>query len=154
MLRPAAGSPECEQHPLGRKLGGILIESVSVGARRAAVIGIGINVAPQPLADADYGAASLAEFWPGATPQDTLGRIAAPLAAALVDFDAQGFAPRAAAYARRDVLRGRPVRTTDPALPEGVAEGVDVDGALKVATGGVTHRVRSGEVSIRPVTGA
>ena len=31
--------------------------------------------------------------------------------------------------ARRDVLRGQAVRTTQPDAPEGVAEGVDEDGA-------------------------
>jgi BirA family biotin operon repressor/biotin-[acetyl-CoA-carboxylase] ligase len=154
MLRPGAEGAEHEAHPLGRKLGGILIESVTVGARRVAVIGIGINVAAQRVAEADYGTANLGELHPGATAQDTLTRIAPPLAAALVDFDARGFAPRAAAYAQRDVLRGCVVRTTDPALPEGVAEGVDDDGALRLRAGGVVHRVVSGEVSIRPVAGA
>jgi BirA family biotin operon repressor/biotin-[acetyl-CoA-carboxylase] ligase len=154
ILRTAAEGAEPAPHPLGRKLGGILIESVSVGARRVAVIGIGINVAAQRVAEADYGTASLGEFQPEATAQDTLTRIAPALAAALVDFDLHGFAPRAAAYARRDVLRGHPVRTTDAALPEGIAEGVDDDGALLLRAGGAVHRVVSGEVSIRPLAGA
>ena len=134
---------------LGRKLGGILIESVAVGARRAAVIGIGLNVGAQRVTDADYGTASLAELDPEATPQDALARVAAPLVQALLAFDQAGFEPLADGYARRDVLRGRLVKTTDPALPEGVAAGVDVDGALKLAAGGRTHRVLSGEISVR-----
>ncbi len=136
-------------HAAGRKLGGILIESVAVGEQRAAVIGIGINVMPQPVAEADYGAAALAELWPDATPQDTLARLGEPLVRALLAFDRDGFAPLQAAYERRDVLRGQPVRTTDRSMPEGVAEGVDADGALKVASGGQTRRVLSGEVSVR-----
>jgi BirA family biotin operon repressor/biotin-[acetyl-CoA-carboxylase] ligase len=154
MVRAAAEGAEPASHPLGRKLGGILIESVSVGTRRVAVIGIGINVAPQRVAEADYGTASLAELRPGATAQDTLTCIAPALAAALVDFDLRGFAPRAADYARRDVLRGRLVRTTDATLPEGIAEGVGDDGALLLRAGVAVHRVVSGEVSIRPVAGA
>jgi len=150
MLRSPADGPEHDLHPLGRKLGGILIESVSVGPRRVVVIGIGINVAAQRTAEADYGTASLAEIRPEASAQDTLARIAPALAAALVDFDARGFAPCVAGYARRDVLRGRVVRTTDPALPEGTADGVDDDGALKLIAPGGAHRVVSGEVSIRP----
>ena len=133
----------------GRKLGGILIESVAVGEQRAAVIGIGINVIPQPVAEADYGAAALTELWPEATPQDTLARIGEPLVRALLAFERDGFAPLQDAYARRDVLRGQVVRTTDRAMPEGVAAGVDADGALKVAGGGQTRRVLSGEVSVR-----
>jgi BirA family biotin operon repressor/biotin-[acetyl-CoA-carboxylase] ligase len=154
ILRSPETGPERDLHPLGRKLGGILIESVSVGARRVAVIGIGLNIAHQRMTEADYGASSIEEFWPEATAQDTLTRIAAPLVSTLVSFDADGFAPLAAAYARRDVLRGHVVRTTDPALPEGTAEGVDADGALRIVANGASHRVISGEVSIRPVPGA
>ena len=138
---PAAGP--------GRKLGGILIESVVVGGQRAAVIGIGINVVGEPQIEADYGVAALAELWPGATPQAALARLALPLARTLVAFDRDGFAPLQAAYARRDVLGGRAVRTTDAALPDGVAAGVDVDGALMLERDGQRHRVLSGEVSVR-----
>ena len=135
--------------PTGRKLGGILIESVPVGAQRAAVIGIGLNVLPQPVAEADYGAATLSEIWPEATPQEALARIGEPLARTLLAFERDGFASLQSAYARRDVLRGRQVRTTDAEMPEGVASGVDADGALKVAADGCTRRVVSGEVSVR-----
>ena len=135
--------------PLGRKLGGILIESVAVGEQRAAVIGIGINVIPQPVAEADYGAGALTELWPEATPQDALARIGEPLVRALVAFERDGFAPLQAAYARRDVLLGRTVRTNDVAQSEGVAAGVDADGALKVTGHGQTRRIVSGEVSVR-----
>ena len=133
----------------GRKLGGILIESVTVGEQRAAVIGIGINVVPQPVAEADYGVAALNECWPDATPQDTLARIGEPLVRALLAFERDGFAPLQQAYARRDVLRGQFVKTSDRLMPEGVADGVDADGALKVAGGGQTRRILSGEVSVR-----
>jgi BirA family biotin operon repressor/biotin-[acetyl-CoA-carboxylase] ligase len=136
----------------GRKLGGILIESVVVGAQRAAVIGIGINVLPQPVAESDYGAAALTELWPEATPQDTLARIGESLVRTLIAFDSDGFAPLQDAFARRDVLRGQVVRTSDATLPEGIAEGVDADGALKVAGGGQVRRVVSGEVSVRLAT--
>ena len=134
---------------LGRKLGGILIESVAVGDERAAIIGIGINVLPQPAAEADYGIAALAELWPDASPQEALSRIGEPLVRALLAFEAGGFAPARDAYARRDALRGQPVRTSDASLPEGVAAGVDADGALLVTVGSQTRRVVSGEVSVR-----
>jgi BirA family biotin operon repressor/biotin-[acetyl-CoA-carboxylase] ligase len=134
---------------MGRKLGGILIESVPAGDQRAAVIGIGVNVEPQPVAEADYEVAALTEIWPEATPQDALARIGVPLVQALLAFERDGFAPLQDAYARRDVLRGQRVSTTDAAMPEGVADGVDGDGALKVTRDGQTRRVVSGEVSVR-----
>jgi BirA family biotin operon repressor/biotin-[acetyl-CoA-carboxylase] ligase len=134
---------------LGRKLGGVLIESVAVGDQRAAVIGIGVNVIPQPVPEADYGAAALTELWPEATPQEALARIGEPLVRTLAAFDRDGFAPLRDAYARRDVLRGQRVRTTDAAMPEGIASGVEDDGALLVAGNGQTRRVVSGEVSVR-----
>jgi len=144
-----ADQPAGEAPAMGRKLGGILIESVSVGEQRAAVIGIGINVLPQPAVDADYGTAALTELWPGATPQDTLARIGEPLVRALQAFERDGFAPLQAAYARRDALQGRAVRITDATMAEGVASGVESDGALKVTLAGQVRRVVSGEVSVR-----
>jgi BirA family biotin operon repressor/biotin-[acetyl-CoA-carboxylase] ligase len=149
LREPGDATAPDRQLPPGRKLGGILIESVTVGEQRAAVIGIGINVIPQPVAEADYGAGALAELWPEATPQDALARIGEPLVRALVAFERDGFAPLQAAYARRDVLLGRTVKTTDATLPEGVAAGVDSDGALRVTGQGQTRRIVSGEVSVR-----
>ena len=149
LREPGGGSASDKRHPMGRKLGGILIESVAVGEQRAAVIGIGVNVIPQPVAEADYGAGALTELWPEATPQEALARIGEPLVRTLVAFERDGFAPLQDAYARRDVLRGQVVKTTDAAMPEGVAAGVDADGALQVSGNGQTRRVVSGEVSVR-----
>jgi BirA family biotin operon repressor/biotin-[acetyl-CoA-carboxylase] ligase len=101
------------------------------------------------VAEADYEIAALTEIWPEATAQDALARIGVPLVQALLAFERDGFAPLQDAYARRDVLRGQRVKTTDAAMPEGVADGVDGDGALKVTSGGQTRRVVSGEVSVR-----
>jgi BirA family biotin operon repressor/biotin-[acetyl-CoA-carboxylase] ligase len=154
ILCEAGAAPVDHKGPrMGRKLGGILIESVAVAGHRAAVIGIGINIGRQALVEADYGVAALTELWPQATPQETLARLGVPLAQALLAFDRDGFAPVQAAYARRDVLRGQRVRTTDAEMPEGVAAGVDMDGALKVAAGGLVRRVLSGEVSVRLAEG-
>ena len=67
---------------------------------------------------------------------------------AVLHFQAVGFAPLVAAYTRRDLLLGQPVSTTQADVPEGVAEGVDEHGALRVRCDGV-HRIVSGEVSVR-----
>jgi BirA family biotin operon repressor/biotin-[acetyl-CoA-carboxylase] ligase len=77
-----------------------------------------------------------------------LACVAEALVRALLDFQAHGFAPNVAAYARRDLLRGQAVTTTLAEVPAGVADGVDERGALRVLAGGV-HLVVSGEVSVR-----
>jgi BirA family biotin operon repressor/biotin-[acetyl-CoA-carboxylase] ligase len=135
---------------VGRKLGGILIESVVFGTSRVAIVGVGLNVRP-PAAESDLGVASVSEFDAAATARDVLAAVGPALARALVAFEREGFAPCVEPFGRRDVLRGRRVTTTDPAMPEGVAAGVDADGALRLVAGDTTHRVISGEVSVRPV---
>ena len=139
----------------GRKLGGVLIETVSVDQRRMCVVGVGLNVAPQPSAIAGrsteglaHGYACLQELDPLATAPRVLAAVARPLVLALQRFESVGFAPSLLAYARRDLLRGQRVCTTAPEALEGVAEGVDEHGALCVRSGGL-HRVVSGEVSVR-----
>jgi BirA family biotin operon repressor/biotin-[acetyl-CoA-carboxylase] ligase len=132
----------------GRKLGGVLIEAIGLGDHRMAVIGVGLNVQPVHLAEM---AASLSEIDPQLTPASTLARLMPALARALVRFEREGFAGFEAVYAERDLLRGGPVVTTDPACPRGEAIGVDADGGLRVrADDGTEHRILSGEVSVRP----
>ena len=147
---------------LGRKLGGVLIETVSVGQHRMCVVGVGLNVLPQPVDETGallsatplaHGYGSLSEIEPAIDPPSALARVALPLVQALLAFQAGGFAPLAAAYARRDVLRGQPVTTTLAEVPDGVAEGVDERGALRVRRGAVHHLI-SGEVTGRPQAAA
>ncbi|HEV7914738.1 MAG TPA: biotin--[acetyl-CoA-carboxylase] ligase [Albitalea sp.] len=134
----------------GRKLGGILIETVTAGARRLAVIGIGLNVLPLSTAEAATGFASLQELDPEVSAPQVLSRIAKPLVEALRRFERDGFAAFAGAFAPRDLLHGRSVRTTHPEVPEGRAEGLAHDGSLLVRTpDGSVKTVASGEVSVR-----
>jgi BirA family biotin operon repressor/biotin-[acetyl-CoA-carboxylase] ligase len=136
---------------VGRKLGGVLIETVVVGERRMAVIGIGLNVLPQPLSpEMHSGFGCLQELMPGIDAPQALWRVAAPLARAVRQFERAGFAPFADGYRRRDLLLGQTVQTTNPAVPEGVAEGIDESGALRVRAGEL-HTLVSGEVSVRPM---
>ncbi|MDZ7592943.1 MAG: biotin--[acetyl-CoA-carboxylase] ligase [Rubrivivax sp.] len=132
----------------GRKLGGILIETVSVGQRRMCVIGVGLNVRPQPHEGLTHGYACLQEFDPGASAPAALACVAEPLVRAVLAFQTAGFAPLVAAYGRRDLLRGQPVSTTLAEAAEGMAEGVDEHGALRVRCDGL-HRIVGGEVSVR-----
>jgi BirA family biotin operon repressor/biotin-[acetyl-CoA-carboxylase] ligase len=139
----------------GRKLGGILIETVAVGRLRMAVVGVGLNVAPQSLDGLGTGYACLQEIEPGITAPAALHRVAVPLAQALVRYEHEGFAAFAECFARRDLLRDRPVTTASPAVPQGVALGVTPTGALRVRTpDGQVHEITSGEVSVRPQAGA
>jgi BirA family biotin operon repressor/biotin-[acetyl-CoA-carboxylase] ligase len=132
----------------GRKLAGILVETAPLAAARVAVVGVGVNVAAQPVEDAASGIASLDEIDPEATPASTLARIAPALWAALARFDADGFAAFADRFAARDVLRGRAVVAASGEVG-GFATGVAADGALLVDTGARTVAVTSGEWRLR-----
>jgi BirA family transcriptional regulator, biotin operon repressor / biotin---[acetyl-CoA-carboxylase] ligase len=141
----------------GRKLGGVLIETVAVGARRMAVIGVGLNVQPLPerreTGELMHGFASLREIDARADAPSVLHRVAVPLVRAILQFEREGFAGFARAYAPRDLLRGQPVRVLGPRgelVVEGVAEVIAANGALRVRDGaGAVHDVASGEVSVR-----
>jgi BirA family transcriptional regulator, biotin operon repressor / biotin---[acetyl-CoA-carboxylase] ligase len=141
----------------GRKLGGVLIETVAVGPRRMAVIGVGLNVQPLPqrrgLDELAHGFASLHEIDAQASAPSVLRRVALPLVRAILQFEREGFAGFARAYAPRDLLRGQPVRVLGPRgdlVVEGVAEAIAANGALRVRDGdGAAHDISSGEVSVR-----
>jgi BirA family biotin operon repressor/biotin-[acetyl-CoA-carboxylase] ligase len=136
-----------------RKLGGVLIESVPVGQRRMAVIGLGLNIATQPVVDLQTGFACMQEFEPGIDAPHTLARIARPWVEAVLLFQREGFAPFKPRFERLDCLKGHVVTTTLDDLPSGVAEGVDDSGALLVRVGPSLRTVGVGDVSVRPSSG-
>ena len=147
-----------DSEPGGAKLGGILVETVSVGRRRVCVVGIGLNVLPLPTSLAEglgeTRHACVQALDEQITAPRVLARVAAPLVRALLAFEQEGFAPLAERYRARDWLRGRAVTTTAAQVPGGIAEGVDESGALIVRTAdGERHRIVSGEVSVRPAAG-
>lgn len=143
----------CDADGSGRKLGGILIETLAVGNRRMVVVGVGLNIAPQSLAELGSGYACVQEIAPGLTAPAALHRIAVPLVRALQRFELHGFDDALRQrYAQRDLLLGRPVTTHDGSgtpLP-GVAEGLSAGGALRVQRAdGRIDEVTSGDVSVR-----
>ena len=158
-LMPPAGSTA-----EGRKLGGLLIETVPAGEMRLAVVGVGLNVLPLSLgqAQAASGFACLQEIDPEASAPQVLARIVLPLVEALQRFEREGFAAFVDRFAARDVLRGRAVHAGTASVGgseaslraangiDGVAEGVSGNGALRVrgADDGL-REVTSGEVSVR-----
>ncbi len=138
---------------IGRKLGGILIETLSAGSKRLAVIGIGLNISdPAPLLSfqASSGFASLAEIDPAASAPGALAKIALPLVLGLQQFEREGFRSFAERFAARDVLRDCPVSTTLAQVAQGVARGVAANGSLIVETTQGRSLLHSGEVSVRP----
>lgn len=133
----------------GRKMGGILVESIPVGRRRMAVIGVGLNIAPQPTGELSSGFACLRELEPAIDAPTALARIARPLVQTVLEFQRSGFAPFKARFERRDCLIGRAVSTTTADLPGGIADGIDASGALRVRVGATVHALGAGEVSLR-----
>ena len=153
LLEPDAGA----QWP-GRKLGGVLIETVASDAQRMVVVGVGLNLSVRAAtrpAQLNVPAAGLDELMPGVTPPQALAKVALPLVQALLRFEREGWSSFAAAYAQRDVLLGRAVsvltaRSDDGGSAlQGVAQGVAPDGGLRLSTPEGEQRIISGEVSIR-----
>jgi BirA family biotin operon repressor/biotin-[acetyl-CoA-carboxylase] ligase len=134
----------------GRKLGGVLIETLPVGDRRMCIVGVGLNVLPQQFEELSSGYACWQEVDPHATAPSMLAAVAEPLVRALLRFEREGFSAFEAAYSQRDLLRGCTISTTQPGVPEGVADGVDTSGAMRVRVDGVVHTLVAGEVSVRP----
>jgi BirA family biotin operon repressor/biotin-[acetyl-CoA-carboxylase] ligase len=132
----------------GHKLGGILIEAASTGSHSYVVIGVGLNVEPQPVEGLRTPPAALTQWLPGITAADALGRVAAPLVMAVQGFALTGFAPLQARFHARDVLQGLMVATSDGV--HGRAMGVDASGALQIETPRGVVSVHSSEVSVRP----
>jgi len=131
-----------------RKLAGILIETTSVGKRRYAVIGIGINILARDGEGMRTPPAALSEVLPKTDAPAALLAVVPPLVHMVRRFEAQGFAPVRAAFHGRDLLYGREVTCTDGTT--GIARGVDAGGALLVHTAGGLQKISSAEVSVRP----
>ncbi len=131
-----------------RKLGGILIETASLGAQRHAVIGVGINLVRPDRPDLSTPAAGLQEALPGVDASQALERVVPGLMQTLRRFEREGFAPFWADFAARDGLHQRAVTLSDGT--QGTACGVNEAGALLVHTAAGVQAVTSSEVSVRP----
>lgn len=142
----------------GRKLAGILIETVTGAAGMYAVIGVGINIACPRANDLATAPAGLREIWPDCTAPQVLHAVASPLLLAAQGFGGGGLAAFHAAFAQRDVLAGRRVAALHGHPGGGVtlvgtARGIDATGALLLHTDTGMHRISSSEVSLRPLDG-
>lgn len=131
-----------------RKLGGILIETVSVNEVRYAVIGIGINVDLPAATDLRTPPACLRELLPDVQAPEVLGRVVLPLVQQVQQFAREGFGPLRQVFHARDLLYGHEVVCSDGMT--GMARGVDASGALLVHTADGLKKISSAEVSVRP----
>jgi BirA family biotin operon repressor/biotin-[acetyl-CoA-carboxylase] ligase len=143
----------------GRKLGGILTQLRSEPAGPAyVVIGVGLNFAlPQEASRAietDLAGTPgdlrsvLGAGLPGRN--EMAGRLVARMLAGVEAFGMRGFAAFEHDWKRFDALESRPVRLeAQEGRVDGIARGVDRDGALIVEVDGNRHRFVSGEVTVR-----
>ncbi|RAS05105.1 biotin--[acetyl-CoA-carboxylase] ligase [Cupriavidus alkaliphilus] len=143
----------------GRKLAGILIESVPAGPRRVwAVIGIGLNLVRDAQMEAALGrelagvAEAMPDFDAGRDAPRLLAAVLERLAAMRADFLAHGFGPMARRWSAADAYRDQPVRLLHDGevIAEGMARGVDEAGHLLLETPAGLERIASGELSLRP----
>ena len=132
----------------GRKLGGILIETASMGPLRYAVIGIGINIGPRTTEGLRTPPAWLKELIPEVDAAQAFGLITPAVLKAILNFADQGMEPLRGAYQARDALYGREVLCSDGL--SGIARGIDAQGALLLETAQGLQKISSAEVSVRP----
>lgn len=131
----------------GKKLAGILVEAQTRGERLASiVVGVGLNVVPS------YGDEEVAKRAASLTTTDHVAaldradlayQIVSAIATAVSTFERDGLAPSLAALAKRDALAGSKVRIAEV---EGVAAGIQSDGALLVRTAAGDVPVNAGTV--------
>ncbi|MBM2854486.1 MAG: Bifunctional ligase/repressor BirA [Steroidobacteraceae bacterium] len=140
-----------------RKLGGILIDMRGEAAGPAyVVVGCGINVRlPQglraELKAEGVEAAGLAELLDSPLSRNALAAsLVNEIALALEEFAARGLAAFMDEWRSADDLIDQPVRVLQGTeTVEGLARGIDGDGALLVDVDGARRRILSGEVTVR-----
>lgn len=139
----------------GRKLGGILVEmdAMAEGPTRL-VIGLGINehVLPEEAASLEREVAALSDCTHSWDRHQLLLLLDERVRALLQTFPVAGLSAWHARWSRLDALAGQAVRfEQDGVWHEGVAAGIDAQGALQVRlANGHLHACHAGEVSVRP----
>jgi BirA family biotin operon repressor/biotin-[acetyl-CoA-carboxylase] ligase len=139
------------------KLGGILIDMRGEAAGPAyVVVGVGINVRmPQALRAQlqvdGIEAAGLSELIDSPISRNVLAAsLVNEVALALEEFGERGLAAFMDEWRSADDLIDQPIRVLQGAeTVEGLARGIDTDGALLVDVCGIERRVLSGEVTVR-----
>lgn len=137
-----------------RKVCGILIESGRIpgGSRLWLAVGVGVNLAHAPV-NLERPATSVADHLRADVtapppPREALDRLAAAFAHRQQQWDRQGFEAIVEAWTQRAMGLGGPcaARLADETV-EGVAEGLDPDGSLRLRLAdGAVRRIAAGDV--------
>jgi BirA family biotin operon repressor/biotin-[acetyl-CoA-carboxylase] ligase len=136
----------------GRKLCGILAETVEGGAGRAVILGVGINLTNRAFPTEILATATSVEEQTGRAPdsEQLLAALTRRLARRYEELHAHGGARAIVGEweARSTYARGRSVRVTlAEETFEGITRGLEPDGALRVETdAGRIRIVRAGDV--------
>jgi len=134
----------------GAKLGGILVETKSLGGAIKAVVGVGINLrgAAALRMQLRRDVAALEQFI--AVPDKALiaGSIGDALLESIAAFESRGLDAVRTEWERLDAHAGQKlrVRLADGRVLTGVSSGLETDGALRLATRGGMRAIRSGRV--------
>jgi len=145
----------------GRKLGGILIELRAETAGPAyVVLGLGLNFrlsaqARRAIQASGVAPVDLGEIRAAAAPgrNALAAAIVSQWLAVLSEFQQQGFRPFMSEWREADALAGQAVRViAGEQSRDGIARGIDEDGALLLETPAGLVRLVSGEVSVRAAT--
>jgi BirA family biotin operon repressor/biotin-[acetyl-CoA-carboxylase] ligase len=145
----------------GRKVGGILIEVHPAGPNASTtVIGVGINVAPEPTrsaAVATAGGLAITDLISaGASHPVDRNRLIASLvetlSVRLEQFLGAGFGPYASDWNAHHAYRDHPVELLErgSVVHAGIARGVDGEGRLCLDTDSGTLTLVAGDISLRP----
>ncbi len=134
----------------GRKVSGVLVESGAYANGRIwLVVGIGVNLAHAPTG-LERPATSLAAHMTGPppTPLEAMHRLSEAFDVWRRVWDQEGFSAIAAAWTQRAHGLGARCQARLPnETVEGIAEGLDADGALRLRLdGGALRRITAGDV--------
>lgn len=134
----------------GRKASGILVESGQrLDGKLWVAVGIGVNLAHAPT-EVERPAASFVDFMPvpPPKPRDALEILARSFASWQSIWEGEGFAPIARAWTARAHGLGEPCVARLPnQTHRGIAEGLDLDGALRLRLDdGAVLRITAGDV--------
>ena len=134
----------------GRKAAGILVESgAAADGQLWLAVGIGVNLAQFP-SEVERPATAFAEHMAGGppSPDDALQVLAEAFDRWFGIWTREGFAPLAKVWSERAWGLGEPCEARLPnQVHRGIAEGLDLDGALKLRLdGGAILRITAGDV--------
>jgi len=134
----------------GAKLGGVLVETKSLGGAIKAVIGVGVNLrgAAALRTRLRRQVAALEQFITVPDAERVARAIGDALMESLAAFEAKGLGALRAEWDRLDSHAGQKVRVrlADGRVLTGIASGLEADGALRLATRGGMRAIHSGRV--------